>query len=56
MPNPTNPHIIAADQRLSHSLIWQIQREYFLRQGMKAWQDDVVPHQISSSPFTARSC
>ncbi len=48
-------HIIAADQRLSQSTLWQIQRRYFLRSGMKAWQDDVVPHAISSSPLMARS-
>lgn len=48
-------HILAADQRLSQSVIWEIQRRYFLRNGMKAWQADEVPHTISSNPFMARA-
>jgi hypothetical protein len=48
-------YIIAGDQRLSQSLIWEIQRSYFLHNGMKAWQDDVVPHTISSNPVMARA-
>ena len=55
MANQIQPHIIEADQRLSRSLIWQIQRQYFLNKGMRAWQDDVVPHQISSNPLLARA-
>lgn len=50
-----NTHLIAADQRLSESLIWQIQRQYFLQDGLRAWQDDIVPHQISSNPLMARA-
>ena len=52
---PLRNHIIAADQRLSQSLIWQIQRQYFLHSGMSAWQEDVVPSAISSNPFMARA-
>ena len=51
----TTQHLIDADQPLSKSLLWQIQRQYFLKNGMAAWQDDVVPHQISSSPYMARA-
>ena len=47
--------IIDADKPLSKSLIWQIQREYFLKNGLKAWQDDVVPSAISSNPVMARA-
>jgi hypothetical protein len=35
-------YILAADQRLSQSVIWEIQRDYFLANGMRAWQDDTV--------------
>lgn len=52
---PTPNHIIQADKRLSQSLLWEIQRHYFLQAGMRAWQDDVVPHQISCNPFMARA-
>lgn len=51
----TTQHLIDTDQPLSKSLLWQIQRQYFLKNGMAAWQDDVVPHQISSSPYMARA-
>ena len=53
--NSAKRHIIDADQPLSRSKIWQIQRNYFLQNGMKAWQDDVVPHAISSNPVMARA-
>lgn len=46
-------HIIARQQRLSQSVIWEIQRAYFLQNGMAAWQKDEVPHDISSNPFMA---
>ena len=55
MTDQSKSHIIAADQRLSQSLIWQMQRAYFLQNGMKAWQEDVVPHQISSNPLMGRT-
>ncbi|MCA9932239.1 MAG: SAM-dependent methyltransferase, partial [Anaerolineales bacterium] len=48
-------NIIEGDRRLSQSLLWQIQRLYFERSGMAAWQDDVVPHSISSNPVMART-
>ncbi|WP_420628009.1 hypothetical protein [Candidatus Leptofilum sp.] len=47
--------IIDADKPLSQSLLWEIQRGYFLQAGMKAWQDDVVPSDISSNPVMART-
>ncbi|MCA9966459.1 MAG: hypothetical protein KC423_19555, partial [Anaerolineales bacterium] len=47
--------IIAADQRLSQSILWQIQRHYFRQNGLKAWQEDVVPHAISCNPVMARA-
>mgnify|MGYP002622633404 CR=1 FL=1 len=48
-------HIIEADKPLSQSLLWQIQRAYFLQAGMTAWQDNVVPSDISSNPVMARA-
>ncbi|MCB0033136.1 MAG: hypothetical protein KDE51_03870 [Anaerolineales bacterium] len=52
---PLPKHMIQADKRLSHSLLWEIQRRYFLQAGISAWQEDVVPHQISCNPFMARA-
>ena len=47
--------ILAADQRLSDSIIWDIQRQYFLKAGPAAWQENVVPHHISCNPIMAAS-
>lgn len=47
--------ILEADQRLSRSLLWDMQRRYFLRSGVAAWQDDVVPSAISCNPVMART-
>ncbi len=41
--------------RLSDSLLWQIQRCYFEANGLRAWQTDEVPSQISSNPVMARA-
>lgn len=40
-------------QRLSSSLLWQLQRSYFEQQGIEAWRSGAVPHHITSSPFIA---
>ncbi|HEY0764070.1 MAG TPA: SAM-dependent methyltransferase [Pyrinomonadaceae bacterium] len=40
-------------QRLSRSLLWKLQRNYFERQGFEAWSTGAVPHHITSSPFIA---
>ena len=38
-PEPHNTAIIEQDQRLSHSMLWELQREFFARQG-------TLPHYI----------
>jgi tetratricopeptide (TPR) repeat protein len=38
-------------QRLSKSVLWRLQRNYFERQGIEAWRSGTVPHHITSSPF-----
>jgi len=44
---------LEANQRLSTSLLWQLQRNYFERYGIEAWRSGAVPHHITSSPFIA---
>lgn len=44
---------LEAKQRLSRSVLWQLQRNYFERQGIEAWRSGAVPHHITSSPFIA---
>lgn len=41
------------NQRLSNSLLWRLQRNYFEQQGVEAWSSGAVPHHITSSPFIA---
>jgi hypothetical protein len=41
--------------RLSHSLLWQLQLNYFDRCGIDAWRSGTVPHHITSSAFTAEA-
>lgn len=45
--------LLEANQRLSSSVLWQLQRTYFERQGIEAWRSGSVPHHITSSPFIA---
>ena len=40
-------------QRLSRSLLWRLQRNYFEHYGIEAWRSGAVPHHITSSPFIA---
>lgn len=40
-------------QRLSRSVVWQLQRDYFARHGIEAWSSGAVPHHVTSSPFIA---
>jgi tetratricopeptide (TPR) repeat protein len=42
-------------QRLSRSVIWKLQRNYFERRGIEAWSTGAVPHHITSSPFIANA-
>lgn len=43
------------NQRLSRSLLWDIQQKFFAQQGIKAWREGVVPHYITSNTFIADS-
>src|SRR3954451_9558001 len=40
-------------KRLSQSVLWKLQRNYFDRHGIEAWSTGAVPHHITSSPFIA---
>jgi hypothetical protein len=40
-------------QRLSKSILWKLQRNYFEQRGIDAWSTGAVPHHITSSPFIA---
>src|SRR3990167_830099 len=40
------------DQRFSKACLWQLMRDYYAKQGIKAWIED-VPFYITSNPFIA---
>ena len=42
-------------RRLSESVLWKLQRNYFDCQGIEAWSTATVPHHITSSPFIAQA-
>ena len=53
MPILASP--VEVNQRLSKSLLWRLQRNYFERHGIEAWRSGAVPHHITSNGFIAES-
>jgi hypothetical protein len=51
--NRANPFVIEKGQRLSRSMLWDLQRSFFTKQGVGAWRCGIVPHYITSNPFIA---
>lgn len=54
---PDNPFtfLLEENKRISDSLLWQAQRNYFELAGINAWRSGEVPHQITSNPRMASS-
>lgn len=46
-------HSLEGRQRLSRSILWDLQRNFFEQRGVDAWRDSVVPHYITSNAFIA---
>lgn len=40
---------VEAKTPFSESLIWQLNRDYYQKEGIKAWSEGAVPHQLTSS-------
>ena len=47
--------MLESNTPLSRSVVWQLQRAFFTRHGMRAWQSGVVPHFITNNTQMARS-
>ena len=47
------PTILETGVPLSQSLIWRLQREFYVQRGLKAWTEDLVPSYITNNPFIA---
>lgn len=48
-----SPTILETDVSLSQSVIWRLQREFYVQRGLKAWTEDLVPQFITNNPFIA---
>jgi tetratricopeptide (TPR) repeat protein len=58
MTNAARPEatVVIEDGRpLSQSLIWELQRSFYAREGLQAWKPKAVPFYITSNSFTARA-
>ena len=53
MHSVSNPVPLEIDVPLSSSIIWQMQRDFYMRRGLKAWTEDMVPNFITNNPFLA---
>jgi hypothetical protein len=47
------PVVLETDVPLAQSLIWRLQRDFYVRRGLKAWTEDQVPSYITNNPFIA---
>lgn len=52
-PATSQPVLLESDVPLSQSLIWRLQREFYVHRGLKAWTEDMVPQFITNNPFIA---
>ncbi len=47
--------VIESGKRLSESLIWKLQRNFYDQKGVSAWNTGLVPHYITSNSYIAWS-
>jgi tetratricopeptide (TPR) repeat protein len=47
------PAILETDVPVSQSLIWRLQRDYYVHRGLEPWAEDLVPSYITNNPFIA---
>ena len=51
--SPGGPIVLEKDVPLSQSVIWKMQRDFYVQRGLKAWTEDGVPEFITNNPFIA---
>ena len=54
-PPPEARVLLERDRRLSESLIWPLQREFYRRQGTAAWTSGELPWYVTSNAYIARA-
>src|SRR5436190_14908533 len=47
--------VLEQGSRLSESVLWDLQRAFYERQGLAAWSGGTVPHYVTSNAFIARA-
>lgn len=52
---PTREENSASLKSLSHCQLWEVQKQFYLQQGIKAWSNGIIPFGVSSSSFLAAS-
>lgn len=45
---------IEENKRLSESILWQLQADYYKKMGVDCWLDGHIPHLISTNPYIAQ--
>lgn len=45
--------ILEAGKRLSQSMVWKLQNDFFAKQGPEAWTRGIVPQYITTNPYIA---
>ena len=53
LPLQEQPSEQPSGDRLSQSALWTIQRDFFMQEGIQAWNTGKVPHYATSNPFIA---
>ncbi|WP_238916915.1 tetratricopeptide repeat protein [Clostridium sp. YIM B02555] len=51
--NESSGTILEAEKRLSESMIWKLQSDFFANQGPEAWIKGIVPQYITTNPYIA---
>lgn len=46
-------HTLETDVSFAQSVIWRMQRDFYIQRGVKAWTEDMVPQFITNNPFIA---
>jgi tetratricopeptide (TPR) repeat protein len=52
---PTPGHVIEQGKRLSESMLWRLQRDFYQDRGVGAWSHGNVPQAITTTPHIARA-
>src|SRR5215831_10388390 len=55
LPSHSQELTLERDVALSQSLVWERQRDYYVRKGVSAWSEDHVPNYITNNSFTAEA-